>query len=293
MKNCRYSTTLIALCVALLGACTADDANIDDELDLGVSSQAAGTFPSVTSFSSRGPFATTVQTLGFSCTVHRPTILGQGGVTHPVVIWGNGTGASPSIYSGLLSHLASHGFIVVAANTTNSGSGSQMLTCLTNVITANSQRSSVFFQRVDITRVGASGHSQGGAGTIMAGRDARVDVTAPIQPYITPIFGGGTFSRSSIGEQQGPMLLLSGSRDTIAIPAVQQQPVFDGTNVPVFWATAIGATHFEAAGSAGVFRGPLTAWFRSALMDDAAAAAVFSTPCTLCTTAGWTIEQRN
>jgi predicted dienelactone hydrolase len=290
MQTFTQSRVLFAVCSVLLGACVADA--VDDDLDVGVEQQEAGNFPPVTSFAARGPFATTQQTLG-ACTVHRPTTLGQGGVTHPVVLWGNGTGATPSSYSELLSHLASHGFIVAAANTSNAGNGSQMLTCLTNVTNANATPGSVFFQRVDTARIGASGHSQGGAGTIMAGRDARVRTTAPVQPYLGFIPGGGRFSNTSIGQQRGPMLLLSGSADTIATPSVHQQPVFNGINQHVFWATRTGATHFETVGDAGDFRSPLTAWFRAELMDDAQARAVFEAPCTLCSTAGWTIRQDN
>src|SRR5688500_20303758 len=78
--------------------------------------RAGGNFPPVSSFSARGPFSTVVETPAFSgCTIHRPSTLGQNGVTHPVILWGNGTGATPSTYSALLSHWASHGFIVAAA----------------------------------------------------------------------------------------------------------------------------------------------------------------------------------
>jgi hypothetical protein len=291
MQTFTQSKILFAVCSVVLGACVAGE--VEDDFEVGVESQEAGVFPSVTSFSARGPFATTQQSLGLSCTVHRPTTLGQGGVTHPVVLWGNGTGASPSSYSTLLSHLASHGFIAVAANTSNAGNGSQMLGCLSTLTTANGTVGSVFFQRVDTARVGASGHSQGGAGSIMAGRDARVRTTAPVQPYIGFIPGGGLFSNASIGQQRGPMLLLSGSADTIAVPGIHQQPVFNGVNQHVFWATRSGASHFEPVGAGGDFRLPITAWFRAELMDDAQAAAVFEGPCTLCSTLGWTIRQRN
>lgn len=276
----------VTLAPASLVACT-------DELEpeLAVEHQEAGTFPPVASFSAAGPFATTQQSLG-SCTVFRPTALGQGGVTHPVILWGNGTGASPSTYAGFLTHLASHGFIVAAANTSNAGNGSQMITCLNNVIAQNSVATSPYFQRVDTARVGASGHSQGGAGTIMAGRDARVRTTAPIQPYIGFIPLGGTFLDSSISQQRGPMFLVSGSLDSIAVPITHQLPVFNGVNQPVWWATRSGATHFEPVGSAGDFRGPVTAWFRARLMDDASAAAVFNSPCTLCSAVGWTVLRR-
>lgn len=263
-----------------------------DDVELGTERQEAGTFPSVTDFAATGPFATTSGSLGLSCTVYRPSNLGQGGVTHPVILWGNGTGSAPSTYGSLLRHLASHGFIVAAADTSNAGNGSEMISCLNSLVSANGSALSPYYQRVDTARVGASGHSQGGAGTIMAGRDARVTATAPIQPYITYIPFGGLFLNSSIGQQRGPMLLISGTADTIAIPGIQQLPVYNGLNRPVWWATRSGATHFEPVGDGGAFRGPVTAWFRARFMNDASADRVFTNPCTLCSASGWSVARR-
>lgn len=270
---------------ALLGACA------EGGFELAIESQAAGSFPAVSSFSERGPFETTQHGLR-DCMVYRPTSLGENGVTHPVIIWGNGTFSVPVFYTGVLSHLASHGFIVAAANTSNAGDGSQMIACLDAVIAAHETPGSAYYQHVDTTRVGASGHSQGGAGTIMAGRDPRVRVTAPLQPYISWIPLGGAFSRASIGQQQGPMFLVSGSADLIALPGLHQRPVYDGVNQPIFWANRTFATHLEPVGSAGDYRGPLTAWFRASLMGDATAGELFDSPCTLCSDTGWRIHFR-
>jgi hypothetical protein len=279
--------SLLVVATFALSAClgAADDPELD------VSSQEAGTFPSVTSFSDSGPFATTREAPANSnCTFFRPATLGQNGVTHPVILWGNGTFTSPNTYSAFLTHLASHGFIVAAANTSNAGDGSQMIACLNFVTTQNATSGSAFFHHVDLARVGAAGHSQGGAGTIMAGRDARVTATAPMSPFITAIPGGGRFNNASIGQQHGPMFLLSGGNDTLATPARHQQPVFTGANVPVVWATLAGASHNAVTGNAGGYRGPVTAWFRAQFMDDASAARVFPPTCTLCTTAGFTVQ---
>lgn len=264
----------------------------EGEPELSSQHQEAGTFPPVSDFAASGPFSTTSGSLGLSCTAYRPSTLGQNGVTHPVILWGNGTGASPSTYAGLLRHLASHGFIVVAANTSNAGNGSEMLGCLGTLLSANGSSTSVYYRKVDTARVGASGHSQGGAGTIMAGRDARVTATAPIQPYIGFILGGGLFSDASIRQQRGPMLLISGTADVIAIPAIHQLPVYSDVNQSVWWATLTGATHFEPVGDAGSFRGPVTAWFRARFMNDAAAERVFTNPCTLCSAFGWDVRRR-
>ena len=278
--RCSRLVSLAAVCAALVL--------------LGAEARAGGDVPPVASFANRGPFSTVVETPGgTACTIHRPATLGQNGVTHPVILWGNGTGASPSTYSALLSHWASHGFIVAAANTSNAGNGSQMIACLDFIIGQNGTSSSVYFQKVDTGRIGTSGHSQGGAGTLMAGRDARVTATAPVQPYIRFIPGGGRFDSRSIGQQHAPMFLVSGSADTIAVPATHQQPIFDGAPVSIVWGTLAGATHFETPGDAGDFRGPLTAWFRWRLMDDDAAQAVFDGTCTLCSDPDWDLQFNN
>jgi len=272
MRTTNQINGLFALACggALLGGC-AIEATPGDEENLGEEYQEAGVFPSVASFANRGPFATVQAGIG-ACTVHSPAQLGQGGVTHPVIIWGNGTNASPATYQALLSHFASHGFVAAAANTSSAGNGTAMLACLNTMTSENARTASRFFQRVDVTRVGASGHSQGGGGTIMAGRDARVDVTIAFQPFIN--LGLGGFQRTSIDDQQpnSEMLLFSGSADTIARRATNQQPVFDDVNVQVTWLTRNGANHFVPTGNGGDFREPATAFARARLMDDAAAA---------------------
>jgi hypothetical protein len=145
---------------------------------------------------------------------------------------------------------------------------------------------------VDITHVGASGHSQGGGGTVMTGRDPRVTVTAPLQPYTTAGFGG--FSSASIGQQKGPMFLMSGSSDTIASPTPNQKTVYDGINVPVFWGTLQGADHIgSATGNISGYRGPATAWFRLHLMGDESARSLFyGMSCGLCTNNMWTVQRK-
>lgn len=281
----RDTGTSLRCCWLLaLAACSGADTIADE-------TRAAGQFPPVSSFSNRGPFATVVETPALSgCTIHRPQTLGANGVTHPVILWGNGTGASPSTYSALLSHWASHGFIVAAANTSNAGNGTQMIRCLDFVLDQNDNPGSAFFENVDPERIGTSGHSQGGAGSVMAGRDARVTATAPVQPYIGFIPGGGRFQSASIRQQHAPMFLVSGANDSIATPGTHQEPIFEGAPVFIAWGTHEDASHFEPVGNAGDFRGPLTAWFRSELMDDTSARRVFEDPCTLCQDPNWDVQ---
>jgi len=170
--------------------------------------QAGACTPSPTAnYGATGPFAVTVQPES-AHTYYRPTNLGSGGCTrHPVILWGNGTFTTPSFYDALLRHLASHGFIVAAANTSNAGTGQEMLQGLTNLASFNGQSGSPYYQRVDLDRVGTTGHSQGGSGAVRAALDARVDTTFPLEPGLGTARG-----------IHGTALYFAGQNDTIISP---------------------------------------------------------------------------
>jgi predicted dienelactone hydrolase len=261
----------------------------------GSSGSGSGGFPAVTDFAAPGPFAVMETSGGPSCTIHRPTDDELGGpdddLEHPVLTWGNGTGTTPAVYAGVLRHWASHGFIVTAANSTNTGDAVEMMDCLEWILEQDTV-SGPYMGHVDTSKLGASGHSQGGGGTLMVGRDERITATAPLQPYILGGLGG--FQSSSIAQQNAPMFLMSGSNDTIATPTANQQPVFDDTNVPVIWGTLIGGTHTGTAiGNIGGYRGPATAWFRLHLMGDESARALFyGESCGLCSDSSWSVERK-
>src|ERR1043165_5002184 len=82
---------------------------------------AAG-FPAVTDYAAPGPFKVTSKEEGPDCTVFRPETLGEGGLKHPIILWGNGTRSRVPAYTPMLSHWASQGFVVAAANTNSAGS---------------------------------------------------------------------------------------------------------------------------------------------------------------------------
>ena len=246
-------------------------------------------FPAVSDFAASGPFSVTNSNVNLSCAVYRPRTLGENGLQHPIILWGNGTGASPSTYSALLEHWASHGFVVAAARTSNAGTGEEMLSCLDYLVNANGLSVGTFAGKLDVNRVATAGHSQGGGGTIMAAQDSRITASAPFQPYTL----GLGHSSSSQSNQNGPMFLMSGGGDTIAIPSLNSLPVFNRANVPVFWGELRGASHFEPVGNAGDFRGPATAWMRYHLMDDQNAESMFyGSNCELCNDYNWEVRRK-
>ncbi len=80
---------------------------------------------------------------------------------HGVILWGPGGGSSPNDYEGIIRRLASHGFVVVATSESPDGTnrGIPALNWLEN---KNNNPSDPLYQKLDMTKVGASGHSMGG-----------------------------------------------------------------------------------------------------------------------------------
>jgi hypothetical protein len=245
-------------------------------------------FPSVDgNFSQPGPFPVTVEPGDAAHTIYRPTTLGAGGLRHPVILWGNGTGGSPLDYDALLRHWASHGFVVAAANTPSAGSGQAILDGATFLINENGRPDSPYFQKIDVDHIGATGHSQGGGGAIVAGADARVDTVIPIQPG----------PQGSIPALRGPMFILAGQNDTVVPPRLLVLPRYNRAgHIPAVYGELAGADHLVTVGDGGGFRGMTTAWFRFWLMGDEQARGEFFGPtatCGICTDTAWSDVRRN
>jgi hypothetical protein len=252
---------------------------------------AAAVFPPVNgNFSQTGPFPVTVEPGDAAHTIYRPTTLGAGGLRHPVILWGNGTGVTPDVYDALLRHFASHGFVVAAANTTSAGNGVAMLAGATLLINENGRAGSIYFQKIDVDHIGATGHSQGGGGAINAGADARVDTVVPIEPG----------PQGSIPALRGPLFMLAGQNDTVVpprFPFIGPLARYNNArNIPAVYGELAGATHDTPGGDGGGFRGMTTAWFRFWLMGDEQARGVFFGPastCGLCNDRAWSDVRRN
>ena len=80
---------------------------------------------------------------------------------HGVILWGPGGDTDPNSYSGIIKRLASHGFVVVATSVSPDGTdrGIPALNWLDN---KNKTPGDPLYGKLDMTKVGASGHSMGG-----------------------------------------------------------------------------------------------------------------------------------
>lgn len=241
-----------------------------------------------------GPFATTTETGvgpaqsdGTRFTLVRPTDLEQTALCHPIVTWGNGSGANPTFYSRLLEHLASHGFIAIASESgdVQQGNPYYQIAGALWVAEQGEDPASPMYQRVDGSHIGATGHSKGGFATSEVGTDSRITTTAP---------ACGAIGSSAM---QGPTLILCGGQDPYVQCGNEPTGAYNGTSgVPTMLANSLGADHgnwFMGGSSVSDMEAAITAWMRVHLMEDTGLRDWFYGPsCQLCDDSAWSVQRK-
>jgi hypothetical protein len=207
-------------------------------------------------------------------TVYRPAEFPEG-VKVPVITWGNGTCAQPEGYGTLLRYVASQGFLIVAPNSRWVGSGDEMRKGLDFVFAANNDPMSPYYQKLDTTRVGAMGHSQGGQGTVATVADSRVKAV---------IIWNADISTSK------PFLAVSGDTDITGSTPDGMRNAVNGASVKAaFLFYHMVPMTGSASGHLTLMTQPqrvveaATAWWKYILNDDAESKAFFAgSSCKLC-----------
>ena len=93
---------------------------------------------------------------------------------HGVIVWGPGGGTEPGAYEGMIRRLASHGFVVIALSI-SPGDASQATKAIDWLEQKNKDPNDLFYQKLELTKVGCSGHSMGGLESEQAAiKDKRV-----------------------------------------------------------------------------------------------------------------------
>ena len=288
----------ILLATLIAPGCSAEDAVAKttfaaQEAAANTSDDLASTMPSAFPTAApgqTGPFATvTERNVGpdGAFTLIRPRDLASSSRMHPLITWGNGTSASPSMYASLLNRLASHGFVVIASNSPNTGSANEMIQGIDWVLAQNQTPGSAMSGKIDPERIGATGHSQGGFGTCVATRDLRIKTIVPLQGF-----------RAPSAKWRGSILAVAGGQDTIVAASGVQSGFGRVTSGPAMYAELKSATHLNwmsGSGGAGAeINEAVTAWMRAHLMDDAALRPYFyGSSCRYCTSSAWTVRHKD
>ncbi|OAB38926.1 alpha/beta hydrolase [Paenibacillus glacialis] len=198
---------------------------------------------------------------------------------HPLIAWGNGTGALPEQYDELFLHLASWGFVVIDTYSTTTGTGKEILDAIEYMLAENDAPTSLFYQKVQSDQIAAAGHSQGSTGVINAHTNfdrgvvikTVVSIALPDLKWCDP---EDVYDTSAL---KVPFFVMGGTRDFIVSPASSNKLAVSHANldIQVMMALAKGAGHTAIEQDGGKHRGYLTAWMRYQLMGDSQAMRAF------------------
>ncbi|HEU4422599.1 MAG TPA: hypothetical protein VFR67_08665 [Pilimelia sp.] len=240
----------------------------------------AATYPIEAAYAARGTWAVSTADVDGAYTLYYPTELGAGGFRHPIITWGNGTNATPSLYPGVLNQLASWGFVVIASTSTGTGTGNEILAGAEYLVARNGDPASMFHQKLDTENIGAVGHSQGAGGSVRATLASNglittvVPVALPDPAWVSP---GHEYDVSQLTV---PVLFLGGVNDFFISPPRVLTAYYNQVPGAAAKASLRNAGHNTIQNTGGGFLGYLTAWFMYRLRNDAAARGAFagSTP---------------
>jgi predicted alpha/beta-hydrolase family hydrolase len=227
----------------------------------------------------------------------------------PIIVWGNGACAnSPWEHVNFLSEVASHGFLVIAigpmpAVGQRGGPGgptqSALLTEAINwAIAQNGDNSSQYYNKLDPTKIAASGMSCGGLQALEVAPDPRLTTVMVCNSGILGNPGGGMggmprLTKDHLAKLHTPTIYLLGGEKDIAYNNGMDD--FRRINhVPVFAANlnvGHGGTYSRPHG--GDFAIVATAWFQWQLKGDREAAKMFTGEiCGVAKMEGWKVEKK-
>jgi hypothetical protein len=253
----------------------------------------------VSDYGARGPFAVTqVNNTGPSgqYTMFRPTDLNTG-FKHPPTTWGNGLSTTPAAYVALLTTVASHGFVVIASNST--GITAQQVRSGLEWLIAQNDVAGDFQGKLVVDCASAIGYSMGGGAA----------TTASAHPAVKAIVSMHGLQASS-GSNPAPLLLMTSTDDTFVTKAANAQPSYNRASAqqPTILATlncpAAGMDYCLSISGIGGHaipldnahgdRAPLVAWLRYWIYGDLGARGFFFGPdCTLCKDPWLDIQRKN
>ena len=265
-------------------------------------------------------------------TIFRPQDLSAFGKKNklPIIAWGNGACTnSPWEHLNFLSEVASHGFLVIAIGPMpkegERGSGrstaSQLTDAIDWAIAQDSNNTSIYYNKIDTTKIAVAGMSCGGLQAYEVATDPRVSTvmicnsgifnpgTAPGgnrggarggAPGGTRGGGGGlpgmpSLTKEHLEKLHSPVIYILGDDSDMAHPNGMDD--FERINhLPVFAAcldgVGHGGTYMRPHG--GEFAIVASAWLEWQLKGDKEAGKMFTgEPCELSQRKGWKVEKKN
>jgi hypothetical protein len=236
-------------------------------------------YPIEAHYSSAGPWEISTGTYtdasGNSYDLFYPTQLGADGFKHPILTWGNGTGGKPSDVKGVLDQLTSWGFVIIASTSGWTGTGNEMLIGVQDLVSLNSDPSSMFYNKLNTDEVGAIGASQGAGGTVRATVHSgglikcAVPISLPAEIWVSQ---PDTFNPAQLNV---PVLFLGGSNDWLIAPPWAIWKYYNEVPDATAMLVLNGADHATIAIAPDGYLGYITAWLMYQLQGDQYARGAF------------------
>jgi plasmid stabilization system protein ParE len=228
--------------------------------------------------------------------------------TLPVLAWGNGGCAIDTTrYSGFLSTIASHGFLVLGTAAQEGAARRQAtaddLRAAVDWADAENKRAgSPLAGKIHTDQVAVMGQSCGGFLSVSLGADPRVDTIGvfnsgvqPPNPNAPANPNGPRFpTTDALKDLHGPVLLINGHERDFMMAG--SKATYDAiTHQPAFYGARHGAGHtatvFHPGG--GEYANVAANWLRWTFKKNAQAAEMFvSNDCSLCTNPNWDTESK-
>jgi hypothetical protein len=271
-----------------------NDAQTCEKMDPAADYGAPGPFPKVEIVRRTGPWR--------NYTLFRPAMgsLGANGFKHPIATWGNGILTTPNEYKTLLTHIASHGFVVIACNDIQAERS-----CLNAGLNwLNEQNESgPMAGMLDTNREVSIGYSWGGG--------AAIDVAnRPNMKATVSLHGMPPRETTAFEDMHSPLLLITSTGDSFVTKEKYVTPNYDKSRVQTFFATlndsSVGHLYvvdrsslsclvsplLGACGGAQRELAPTTAWLRMLACGDQHAREYFyGSECLTCIPP-WTAEKK-
>jgi dienelactone hydrolase len=222
----------------------------------------------------------------------------------PLMVWGNGGCAIDSTrYSGFLTTIASHGFLVmgtlpVEGAARRQSNADDMRGAIDWAEKENARTGSPLMGKIAVDKVAVMGQSCGGFLSIVLGADPRVKTIGVFNSGVQKPAAGAPPSpfptADALPKVHGPVLLINGSDpDFMLATSLATFDMID--NVPAFYGARHNAGHtatvFHPGG--GEYANVASNWLLWTFKGDKKAGKMFvGKDCGLCTNSNWDVKQK-
>lgn len=192
--------------------------------------------------------------------VFYPSNIKETNTTYPIIAFANGTGFSYDIYENLLIELAKGKYIVIANTETMSADGTAQLASVDFLIAQNKDSESIFYNKINVNKIGLAGHSQGGRSAVnAAAADSRIDCVVS--------FAGSNYVEEA-EKLSTPTFFIGGSADMIVLAKQWVVPAYENCKGPAVYACKTNAVHTRCCTNPTEYSGYALAWFDAWLKND-------------------------